>query len=531
MWIDKPKDEEQAAQQPDSLNSPSVGAGAGSGAPQIQGSTTPAVGTSSSMSPTPEAPGQTFGTIQDYFKGNQTQGANLTNQFTDKLDTTKQKAQGTIGEAAAGAESQIAPNTVNLDKGLVDKAVSDPTAVANNTGDYSKFMNQWNAAYKGPESFESTDQYTTAAGAAQAAKDKATQASSTGGRQQILQDEFGVYGQGNKGLDEALIQNSGSFGDIGAKANELNSLQGYLQSKSQDIQGKAQAAKATTEATKAATQNAFTGEQGKLASDLDARTKIARDKATTDATALTAALKTGDVNKIKPLLKTVDMPADVKASILDYLSLSNRFYNATPDLSNTYNFNPNTAVTRENVANTGDYNKAAALQKLTGVDYKGILNPATAGQAGVVPDPRSGVDAPALKQRIQDYFNQQVTEDIKQKNPGASAVELPKVNIPSNLDAQTTRLLTQTFNKPVSGAGTYGEGRVIDLNDRLGVLSTLRDSKKITPEQYTSYAQPLAKSLSQIYNSIAGGGQKSGQAINNNFDIGKFTNKYGELLK
>lgn len=268
MWIDKPEDEQNKNQTADTGEGPSVGAGAGGGAPTLQGSTTAAVGTPSSMSPTPEAPKQQFGTIQDYFKGNKSQGEQLGQQFTSKLDQAKQQQQNTIGEAAAGAENQIAANTIGLDKDLLNKTVADPTKVANSNSDYDKFMQQWNASYKGPESFESTDQYTKAAAAAQAAKDKATQASSTGGRQQILQDEFGVYGQGNKGLDEALIQQSNAFGDVGTKANELTSLQDYLQARSQDIQNKAKAAKETTEQTKNTVQNALKPLAPKIQTDI-----------------------------------------------------------------------------------------------------------------------------------------------------------------------------------------------------------------------------------------------------------------------
>lgn len=362
MWIDKPEDEEQKGQTTDTGEGPSVGAGAGSG-PQIQSSTTAAVGTPSSMSPTPEAPGQKFGTIQDYFKGSKAQGEKLGQQFTGRLEDTKQKQQSAIGQAAAGAEQQVASGIVGFDEGLVSTAAKDPTKIAGDEDQYNKFMQQWNAQYKGPQSFENTDQYTEAAKAAQAAKDKATQVQSTGGRQQMIQDEFGVYGAGNKGLDEALLQQSSSFGDVGTKAKELTSLQDYLSSKSQDIQGKAQAAKATTEQTKQKAQEALLGEQGavkQFKSDIDTRTAQERAKAEQAQAAVKEAFK----NR-----------ADLSADQLKMIGIDQQQYNDLREKEKTAGYtnlqdyltfqNPNAQISRETVASQSDKERDAALAKLT----------------------------------------------------------------------------------------------------------------------------------------------------------------------
>lgn len=363
MWIDKDQEDESLGQEPDSLNSPSVGAGGSGGAP-IKGSETAAVGTPSSMSPTPEAPGQQFGTIQDYFKGSKTQGEKLGQEFTGKLDATKQQQQSAIGQAAAGAEQNIAANTIGADTALINKAKVDPTKVANDEAQYDAFMSQWNAAYKGPDSFEATDEYSNAAKAAQAAKDKATQASSTGGRQQILQDEFNVYGAGNKGLDEALIQQSGSFGDVDTKAKELNSLQDYLKTKSGEVGTKAAEAKATTAQTKQAAQDALLGEQGavrQFKTDIDTKTTQERAKAEADQKALADAFgKRAALSNEQ--LKQLGLTQE------QYQNLINK--EKTAGYTNLQDYltfqNPNAQISRETVASQGDQSKDAALAKLTG---------------------------------------------------------------------------------------------------------------------------------------------------------------------
>lgn len=374
MWIDKDQKDENADPAADSLNNPSVGAG-GAGTAPVKGSETAAVGTPSSMSPTPEAPGQKFGTIQDYFKGSKEQGDKLGQDFAGKLDATKQQQQSAIDQSAAGATQNIAANTIGADTNLINTAKSDPTKIANDEAQYEQFMNQWNASYKGPNSFEDTDQYNDAAKATQAAKDKATQASSTGGRQQLLQDDFGVYGAGNKGLDEALIQNSSSFGDVGTKANELNSLQDYLKGKSTDVAGKAQEAKATTEQTKQAAQSALLGEQGavrQFQTDIDAKTSAAQAKAKADQEALATAFGKRE-NLSDAQLASIgltqqqykDLIAKEKTAgytnLQDYLTFQN----------------PNAKISRESVASEADQAKDAALAKLTGSTK--FLNPTREG--------------------------------------------------------------------------------------------------------------------------------------------------------
>lgn len=363
MWIDKDQDEENLGQEPDSLNSPSVGAGGGAEGPTIKSSDSAAVGTPSSMSPAPEAPGQKFGTIQDYFKGSKSQGEKLGQEFTGKLDTAKQQQQGAIDQAATGAKQDIAANTIGFDEGLVSKAASDPTKVAGDEAQFEQFMKQWNAAYTGPQSFEATDKFTDAAKAAQAAKDKATQVESTGGRQQMLQDEFNVYGAGNKGLDEALIQQSSSFGDVGTKAKELSSLQDYLKTQSGDVAAKAQEAKATTEQTKQKAQEALLGEKGavrEFKTDVDARTAAERTKAEADQ---------------KALAETFGKRGALTDAQLQTLGLTQQQYQnliakeKTAGYTNLQDYltfqNPNAQISRESVASKSDQEKDAALAKLT----------------------------------------------------------------------------------------------------------------------------------------------------------------------
>lgn len=363
MWIDKKDEEQQADQSQDQTNlqNPSVGAGAGS--VPVQSSQTAATGNLSSTNPEPVAPGQKFGTIQDYFKGNKTQGEELGGKLVSNLDTAKQQSQQQIGEAANAAKGQVAANTIGFDENLINQTVADPTKVAGDEAAYANFMKQWDASYKGPQSFEATDEYTKAAKAAQEAKSKAELAGTAGGRQQLIQDQFNVYGAGNKGLDEALIQQSSQFGKVGEKAKELSSLQDYLGAKSQEIGTEAQKAKETTEATKAKTQEALLGEKGavrQFKEDVDARTAAER------ANAL----------KAQQDLKTAfEKRAPLTADQLKSLGITQQQYNdliakeKTAGYTNLQDYlkfqNPNAQISRETVASKADQERDAALAKLT----------------------------------------------------------------------------------------------------------------------------------------------------------------------
>lgn len=363
MWLEQKDEDKDQSQQTNTLGNQSVGAGAGS-APTIQSSTTPSTGNPSRMNPEPATPGQQFGTIQDYFKANKDQGERLGEQFTAKLDTEKQQQQQQIGQAADVAKGQVAQNVIGFDEGLVSQAAKDPTKVAGDEAQYNKFMQQWGAEYKGPQSFEQTSAYDQAAKAAQAAKSKAEQVETVGGRQQAIQDEFKVYGQGNKGLDEALLQQSSSFGKVGQKANELRSLQDYLGTKSKEVGTEAQKARATTEQTRQKAQDALLGEQGavkQFQQDITTRTQQEQAKAKKDIADIQAAVA-GRAALSDQQLQMLGINRDQYQNLVDKENQAG--------YSNLQNYlraqNPEAQISREAVAKTGDFEKDKALAKLTG---------------------------------------------------------------------------------------------------------------------------------------------------------------------
>lgn len=532
MWIEK-KEEDQDSTGQNTLENPSIGSGAGAAPVQVQNSSSAATGNMSSTNPDPVAPGQQFGTIQDYFKGNQQQGEKLGQDFNAKLDTAKQKGQQEIGEAANTARGEVANNTIGFDQNIVNSAVSDPTKVAGNQTDYDKFQQQWNAEYKGPQSFEDTAEYDTAAKAAGAAKSKAEQVGSAGGRQQMLQDEFKVYGAGNQGLDEALIQQSSEFNKIGDKAKELSSLQDYLGQQSQDIASKAQQAKDTTQQTKSQAQGAFSGALTNFQKDLNSRVQTVQDKINANQTTAKAykdALDSRDPNKIAQTIKNIGLNAADQATIMDYVNTTSSSLPFKASLSGNYNYNTPTVADTAAVATKEDYDKAAALQKLTGVDYGGVLNQNDASKAGTfaVGDPNAGLNVDSLKSNLRQYLIDKQIQQSQGKpvdGGGTGDKHDPKVNVSPfqfqgeiqlspNASAGTVKTVTDTLYTPLSGAGSYHEGSVYDAIDRVEKLVGLYKSGQITPEEYVRYATPIIQYARTTGNQIAGSGSKPANSVN-----------------
>lgn len=398
MWLDDENQQNQN-QQNQGLNQPSVGAGGGVSQP------TGTTGNPSTITPVQShQPAQQFATVQDYLKSNKPQGEKLGEAFTGRLNTSATNEQNTIGQAATQTKSDIATNTPAYDANLVSEAVATPTSVANDPNKLSSFINQWNASYKGPASFESSANYTPAAQAANEAAQKGQEVATTGGRQQLLKDEFGVRGSGNQGLDQAILQTSSYFPKVQESANTFKSVGDYLQNQSNDISTQAQTAQKAADDAKANTQNAFTGALSGFQTDLSGRTKTAQDQASQAIAKYKTDLQSGDPDTITKDLKESGVDDATAKSIVDYITSLSKNYGIKPDIQSSLIGNPATDITNANVATSDDYQKAQALQKLTGVDYSGVLNPADAAKANTGTVQNTAFKTPAVSSYLKNQL-------------------------------------------------------------------------------------------------------------------------------
>lgn len=600
MWLNRENPEDPYNRLRGNTSQPNVGAGGGAGQPE---------GTVESggklNSPTTVEP-QEFAPVQDYLRANQQQGEELGKQFIGKLNNTANQLQGAIGEAANEAESDISKNKVEFDPGLVQKAKSNPVEVANDGSMLQKFLSQWNAEYKGPSSFESSASYTKAADAATKGKEKQEQIKTAGGQQQLFQDEFGVYGQGNKGLDQALLQTSSYFPEVQAQSSNFGNLQDYLAGQSTRVGQDASQAKTVTDATREATRKPFETALTDFQAGLQSKLSSAQEKINSSAATAASyrdALASGDPVKIEGVLRSVGVSDKDAANIVDYIITAQKDFSGSPQLGTFVNYNPSVADI-STVASPEDYATARALEKLTGVDYGGILNPADAEKAGAfsVADPNSAVDTQGISQTLRDYLLQQegmkaaktpvapggstdgtqtvdagdvignapaignIAQDainnsseldtttgnlltgglgsviggkngiVNQINSGVSGivstvdnafgggkrrdpvVGLPRINLPRDIkapssgNAATTKAVSDIFNTPLSLSGSYHEGSVQDMTERIGKLADLYRGKQITAQEYKDYAGPLIGWATTALKALSEGGNAPANA-------------------
>lgn len=462
MWLD-PDDSEQKNQSTNSsgLGAPSVGAGGGVG--QATGTTS----NPSTFNPVQtNQPTQEFATVQDYLGANQQQGEALGQQFTGKLDTNLSNEKSAIDTAAGQTKSDVASGTVNYDPNLVATAASDPTKITNDPNQLGSFLKQWNASYSGPSSFENSNNYGAATTAANEAATKGAEASTTGGQQQLLQDNFGVYGQGNKGLDQNILQNSSYSPKVQDQAKQFGTVNDYLAQQAADVDTQATKAATDTAATQANTKGAFANKLADFQTGVNKEVSDAQNTATAQGNQYKADLASGDTAKIVADIKQANPNADA-STIQQYLDAYTKDYGNAPDLSSQYTFNPAVQITPANAATAKDYANAAAYGQLTGQDFSGVIAPTNASQAATAPVASSAVN-PA---NIQNYLKTQL--DTKDK-----ATLTTPINLQQQLNGTTDPAQAQATLGPVfdalkrSGSPGYGSGMLNKAPQQLQDLAS-----------------------------------------------------------
>jgi hypothetical protein len=234
----------------------SVGAGGGVGA--TPNGHTGTGGNPSTISPVQSnQPNQQFASVQDYLGANKQQGEGLGSKVVQGLDTSYTGEKSAIDTAGQQSKSDVTAGTPTYNPALSNAATTTPAAITGNAGQLQDYLKQWNSTYTGPQSFETSARYTPAATAASEANTKAQELATTGGQQQLLQDQFNVYGQGNKGLDQAILQNSSWYPKLQEQQKQFGTMQDYLTKQSQDVNAAIPQAKVNAAQTQAQTRGDF----------------------------------------------------------------------------------------------------------------------------------------------------------------------------------------------------------------------------------------------------------------------------------
>jgi len=393
MWLDE---EEQNPAQPapqQQPSNPAIGAGGGAG---VVGTTGKVQGTPSTTTPTTTNQPQQFATAQQYLSANQPQGEALGSQVVGNLNQSLTNEKGAIDTAQNQALNDINSGTVNFNPALANEAATAPTKITSSPSDLQSFLGQYNASYTGPSSLETSTGYTGAANALTEAQGKAAETATPGGQQQILSDQFGVYGQGNKNLDQALLSQSSANPQLQDLTKQFGGVQDYLNAASANVSNAATQGQKTTQNTATATQNALANNLPNFQQNLAAKTSAAQTAATNQINQLNTDVSSGKLDQLSTDLQAAGVsPADVK-SITDYLTQYQKEGLSPPNIT-TLIGNPNTQITQANVATPQDYANAAAWQQLTGVNYGPVLNQSNASEAGTGTLAQQGVNSQALE--------------------------------------------------------------------------------------------------------------------------------------
>lgn len=371
MWLDKKNPEDPYNRVKSGTGTPSVGAGGGGiepggGAGKAQAGSTAA--------PAPAIPQQNFASIQDYFKTNQQQGEQFGQQFTDKLANTAQQQKGAITGAVDSARNEITSKAPKENTYLTARAASDPWSVSRDKGLTDSFMSQWNATYAGPSSFEESESYSKGADAVQKANEKKEQLKSVGGRQQLVQDEFGVYGQGNRGLDEALLQTSSAFPKVQQQEKEFGGLQDYFKTKGAELAPTIADARTTADKTRQSTRAAVGSGLNKFVTDVDSNVQKTKDSVAAQTTSAQKAL--GDRQAVNAsVLKSLGLTQNEFDKLHNEKGVAGQGWNAPGDKNNVvaakgfnladyFKANP-LDVSRRTTVSQDDINKAKGYAALT----------------------------------------------------------------------------------------------------------------------------------------------------------------------
>jgi hypothetical protein len=435
MWIQNKKDEDTLSQ-PNMVNSPTVGAGGGA---EVGESTSPATGNFSTTSPVAtQQPVQKWATAQDYLKANQPQAAQL-GQKVEKDLTGKLGAQkGAIDTAVQSAQKDITSGSTAFNPELLKTTIEKPTEITSSPTKLQDFLSQWNASYKGPESFESTESYNPAVQAASKAKEISSEITTPGGRNQLLQNQFGVYGAGNQALDTSLLGQAGNYQQIQNLAPKFAGLQDYLGQQSGTVNTAAEQAKADTAETQQKTREGVNTKVNQITADLDAKLANKITDTTTRYNAIQSFIQNSLGNLDNPTFNqtTGKELADLGVGASDIRNLTTQLQNLKNDFGMT--FNPESYLPKANPTLGMDYGSLGegatlenlkAFQQLTGKsDLAKYLDQST-GAPSTAELPKFNLEelqrktSSADAKAGADLWNKYVESTQKPENPGLTEKE------------------------------------------------------------------------------------------------------------
>lgn len=364
-------------------------------------------GAGSPQSPKPTSSGS-FTNLQSYLQANQ--GNSAANKIADNVKSANTTARTSLGEASTDFNQQVQAGGVTKDTSLVDQVTKTP--VGYTSDQKTKFQQQLNANYGGPDNLTETDK------GQQAFKDvtKASQYNQSlktePGRFTLLQEMFKRpdYSKGQQTLDQLLIQNDPNAKQtMQGAVDDFGGLDQQYETAKTDAGNAAQARRIEAQEASKYANEALYGVDGKGgainqrldSADARVQQRLADQKVQTDQ--LREALKNRDLTGLSPeQVAQLGIP-DGSVYGMDF---SDRIQAVDP-----------TQITRETAMTPQEFAELGALHELGGVDNPFAANKDLAGT----------MDDEALysfnSHGIQDEINQR--QNAYQDEVGKTLVETP----------------------------------------------------------------------------------------------------------
>lgn len=335
--------------------------------------------------------GTGFTSITQYLEQNRPQAAKLASQVGQFVTDKGEAARSQINTAQGQFESQSAP--VELDKDLLNKAVTTPSDVLGNEADLAKFNTMKSAEYTGPTSLEAADFFPDVTKSIEAAKTAGEETTSTTGQRNLLTEMAKTPNitPGMTSLNQLLLANPEARTALGTAREGLSDLDTRLSTASEAAKARAEASKLATQDTAGAVQKALEERYQTFQNEVAAKEAEAEAKAQADILAYQNILKSTsvptDLGGINPEYMGLN-----QAALLDIINKNTGLPSQyRTDLSQYFSaLNPEVQISRENAASPEDYAMWAALNQLSGgPDNYG-------GQYGFLPDEYTGAYNPDM---------------------------------------------------------------------------------------------------------------------------------------
>lgn len=307
----------------------------------------------------PQSGAQGFANINQYLTANKDQAPNVAASISSNLQNQYTGLQGDINNAANQAGEAIKGATTAYDPNLIDRATSNSSPFVADPNNLAAWQKQYNAAYTGPTSFETSAGYGQAANAANKAAQTYQLGQTGGGYTQLLNQIEKNPTAGRTALDKSLIQaDPNSQQTIQGALSPFKGIQDYVSGKSAEIGKQATEAAKTTGEAATKSHEALTGATASLANQVDKQYQ-------------TGLANQSNYNK---------QVQDLQKQYAPYEDLINRYETGTgQDYGDPFQFykqftQNQDAITKESQANPDQFANEAALEKLGGQPLNILYN-------------------------------------------------------------------------------------------------------------------------------------------------------------